>query len=300
MELTNLQILYIIITGGALGGLVAFLNNVYPSKCPKLKLKCSEDILLLSVNNMIIGIGGAIAVVGTLAFWSKEDIGNSPLTVLGVSVIFGFAARAMLPKIAKKLESKLIDKIHKNEADLKKVKKFIKKQKEDIINMQNEFNDKIRFERNIDLANTVLSPNTSTLPNDTNIALSGLKWNLHQEPTDRLTTILLGRLYSEQKRDDKKALEVSEEFINLHKSDSELDPVVLSAIYYNAACYASVIAYEPNKDEKIKQNYIQKCLTYLNFSLELDSKNIDDVKADIEEGGDFTDLYKEGYLSDIL
>lgn len=300
----------LIVFGGFLGGCTSLLvwvsTRIVKSKEAYFDSKTLYASLLLS--NGISGIAGGLAVNGFLLLF-VDSYSNKPLVVVGISVIAGFAAKAMLPKIAKTLEDKILDKVKKNEKSLKKLKKFTHNQKLDIEKMQNEFKTKLKFERNIDVAFEVLSER-KIVETDKELALNGLRWNKKIDPKDRRTIILLPRMYVEKYNNILEGIKLSQEYIDNYKDDSSIDKKTLGAVYYNLACYQSFYIQENQRyidlgDEKIeelsqdtKDSYFEKSLNNLKIAVKLDSRNIKDITDDTEDG-DLVLMFSLGWLDEF-
>lgn len=289
--------------GGVLGGIVAVLlwttAKIYKNKEFEIGLTLFSGLLFA---NAIIGFAGALALNAFL-FLFYANYNENPFVLLGISIIAGFSARAMLPKIAKTLEDKMIYKIEKNEKSLKSLKKFINKQKDEITKMQKEFDLKMKFERNIDIAFEVLSER-KIVSNDVDLAFQGLKWNIKENPIDRLSMILIGRIYDEKYNDTKNAIKETSDFIKKNSANSNLTKKDLAAAHYNLACYCSYYIQKDKEEdskysEETTKEYLENCIKSLKESLELDVTIIKDINDDVTEGGDLVYIYNQGLLSDF-
>lgn len=295
------SLLYVIV-GGVLGGIVAFLNSLNISNNKIYILNHTTEQISWGVFwkaipiNAVIGVAGSISVIGFLEWINKLNIQPtdvySDLKIFGVSVVAGFAARAIMPKIAEKLGDRVFDAIKENEHKINE----ISKENETISKLQ-------KINSNLDTAYEALSGQRRFLVTDKQKVIDGLKENLSYYEHHRHTIIALGRVYDELMQDLDGAIKVTTDFIKNVKKHSDYTKVVSTVDYadvlYNLACFESLKAKQEKRSNNLTESkkYEDLAIEHLKESIELRPINKEDAKIDIspnrEEG-------KEGDLQFLL
>lgn len=264
-----------IILGGLVGGLIYYIDKI-KFKCTKKDTRGSyyyEDCKLnknsclkLASMNMIIGVGGAFTFVALYSWVNDFSIKQMPsfyhlmFFAFSASVVSGFAAKTLLPKITNGIEQKLNEQFKKTSE------------------LEDEMTDvekTIEYRGNIQTAQWAL--NDKSLPSDATRAVTALSVNLKRQPEDRKSAILLSRVYDETSlKNLEKAIENLQSFITIKGSNHDLD---YADVLYNLSCYLVQKIQESGDSDGL---IIKEVMDNLEISFTIKPENKNDAMADVD------------------
>jgi hypothetical protein len=239
----------IVIAGGFFGGIVDLFHKIsyrsgrfslYGEISPTYdELLLPSTFWLLVSRSGIIGVGGALALCAIRIYADefKNHLEELPIHVLynfSLSVIAGFAARTLLPNIARSLERKFQERLEEQDKkiDEKEVQHHeqIEQARISLEAKNQDVAKQLKRSEVMLLATAALEG--VAVKSDVQIAIAELQKLLMDNPIDRRVAIYLGRLLAREERLDD-AVKTLDDFI---AHGPPPNPDVADALY-NKACY---------------------------------------------------------------
>ena len=223
---------------GALGGIA---GGLYRKKCGhNPSLVTPWDVLTFAMSGIVCAYGIILFGTGIANMFSQVSNYVKAFYLIGLSVVAGFFAMRLIPRIGSKIEQKL---------------------KQEIDTLGNKVNQVAKEGESIVAYQKLLSACQVALntedPVDVDTALGRLKGGIGAYPRDRMLNIYYGRLLR-RKGDLKGAIAVLREYVDrmLKGVDRgklpQVEKAAISVAYYNIACYHSLlIAGMPNEKERL-------------------------------------------------
>lgn len=273
-----------VLSGGALGGLCDFLNRFQIGNSKEGKKKEPHDVSFQGIKiklphmipfclmNMILGIGGAVAILFTMISVGKFPqvaTVEAQLLLFSISVVAGFGGRRFLELVTNSLEKQIGE---AKEASDKAVKVSERAVYESMA-LKDEL--KIEAEETIATSTSLATLREGSILSDRVDAIKKNEQILAKRPNNRALTILTGRLY---RRNDnyEHGIETLTRYIRLKRELGERDEDLAAALY-NRACYRVLLASE---DGVPIQRLREQGLEDLKESVSLDLENAKDAKED--------------------
>ena len=249
--------------GGALGGAAEYVRQiVYRDKA----LRSNSDalslwpFLVLLLFSAVVGLSGAIAIqfiFVLLQSFKADNTNTNILFLFSISVAAGFGARHILPLLTERLKQQVTG---------------IDQKATDAQREAMEAIDEVREAQFVIHLMHALSPNATA--SERHEAIEELAPRVQDDPTNRLNTILLGRLYRARK-DYQSAINVLDNFLRHKEQQGESRDEDYAAALYNKACYYTLWWDETN-DERHKDLALES----LSASIEIWPENKNDAKSD--------------------
>ena len=233
---------------GALGGIA----------CGLYRKKCGHNPSLVSLTDVgVFAMSGIVCAYGIILFGTGVanmfgQVGNhvKAFYLIGMSVVSGFFAMRLIPRIGSKLEQKVIDQVRADVA------------------MANE--RQVAYTQLVTACQLAL---TAGDDGNVEVALQLLKKHAGEYPKDRTVNICYGRLLR-KRQDLKAAINILRQYITnmLNEADkdrlSSADKSAISTAYYNIACYHCLLA---NKMPNERTRLVGEAQTALHNAYEFDS-----------------------------
>ena len=282
-NLDAFSIFLLVSFGGAIGGTaeylrqIAYRNRVWVTNSDEVS---SVPVMLLLLASAIIGLSGAIAIqfiFVLLGSFSAANTAKNIVFLFSISVAAGFGARIILPRLTERLKKQIEGTDQKaTKADQKAM----------------AATDEVREARFVIHLNHALSPNATE--SERQEAIEQLTARVPSDPTSRLNTILLARLYRARKN-YKSAIRVLDNFLQRKEQKGERDDKDYADVLYNKACYYALSYGETDEPAK-KEEYKQAVLESLARSSEISEENKIDARTD----SDFDPLRGDGEFTALI
>ena len=228
-----------------MGGIGGFAGGLYNNKCNHSPaIDGWKDIFVFIMSGIICAFG--VVIVFTCAGSMLDDKDNfaKGLYLVGISLMSGFFAMRLLPRLGNHLEKKIDDLSAKTSA--------VEKKGKDILN----------YHRLITVAETAFSTESK---GDIDYAIREIEGSIDTFCVDRTLNIYLGRLYRRKKEYDK-AIQVLKRFIShvkklnrpLHRGNRDS----IGVAYFNIACYHYLKSEDKKQFSDDVINALRKAIKY--------------------------------------
>lgn len=246
---------------GAFGGIA---GGLYRKKCGhKPSLVTWGDVLIFAASGIVCAYGIILFGTGITNMFSKVSNYEKAFYLIGLSIVSGFFAMRLIPKIGSKIEKRLesLD----NKLDL----------------VSKEGESMVVYQKLLSACQVALSTEEKA---DIDAAIELLRKDAGTYPKDRMLNVYFGRLLR-RKGDLRGAITVLRAYVGRmlegvnREMLSQVDKEAIAVAYYNIACYHSMLAGEMPHE---KNRLLQEAKDALVASHCFDSGIADKWQADVD------------------
>lgn len=278
----------------AMGGCGGFAGGLYNNKCKHIPaIDGWKDILVFIMSGVVCAFGVIIlfSYAGVILNDNNTEL-STGLYLIGISLMSGFFAMRLLPRLGDQLQKKLDDLGKKTDKEINKVEKEVSKVEE----------YSMTYITLLSLASTALSTNNER---DRANAIKEIEENIELFPIDRPLHIYLGRLYRWQEKLDN-AISLLRRFVKkrLQRENSEGlnsgDKEALATAFFNISCYHCLKAENHKKGSPERKRLLGEALVALkeveeyNFDLAKEAFIDSDMILLKETESDYFEQYNKG------